>query len=228
MATLEALRRSVGRKTGMDYSVAGDDRNLIDSWLNEGAREVLVRTQCYVATSTISTTASTWQYDLSYAIMAIRLIWRDGETDAMVRVSPDEIIELRRANSASSDSTTLRWALVGTNQFLLHPTPTSVYTINLVYVPRPTEMASNEHDPSSATYGGIPVEYHKAIELWALSNASDHEHEGRTQSGQKYLVEFEAYIARIKAALNRKGGRLPVARVGRARRPITDNGVYPR
>ena len=224
MATLEAFRRTVGRKTGMDYSAAGDDRNLIDTWLNEGVREILVRTHCYTAATTVETTADEWQYDMSSNIMFVKLIWRDGETSDMIRVSPDEIIDLRRTNSGSGSM--LRWAMAGTNMLMLWPTPTAAYTISLVYVPRPTEMASNEHDPSNPTYGGIPVEYHKAIELWALSNASDHEHEGRTQSGQKYLVEFEAYIARIRAGVNRKAGRLPRARTG-LRRPITDNSTYP-
>ena len=228
MATLETLRRTVGRKTGMEYSAAGTDRDLIDSWCSEAVREILIRTHCYTAATTVETTADEWQYDLSSNVMVVKLIWRDGETSDMVRVAPDEIIELRRSNSTSSSDSSLMWAMVGTNMLMFHPTPTSVFTVSLVYVPRPTELSFDTHDPSNPAYGGIPVEYHKAIELWALSNASDHEHEGRTQSGQKYLVEFEAYIARIKAGVNRKGGRLPAARVGRARRPITDNGVYPR
>lgn len=227
MATLETLRRTVGRKTGMDYSNAGTDRDLIDSWCNEGVREILIRTGCYAVTTEITTTADEWQYDLSYSVMQIKHIWRDGETSPMSRVTPDEIIELRRANSSDSDSTTLRWALLGANMLLLWPTPTSAYDINLLYVPRPTEMGANEHDPSAGTYGGIPVEYHKAIELWALSNASDHEHEGRTQSGQKYLLEFEAYIARIQAGVNRKGGALPRAKVGRRSPRVEANGIYP-
>lgn len=212
----------------MDYGNAGTDRDLIDEWCNQGVREILVRTQCYVAASTIATTADEWQYDLSTSIMAVQQIWRDGETNAMVRVTADGIIEFRRSNSnTTSDSTTLYWAMAGSNQFLLYPTPTAAYNISLIYVPRPTEMSFTTHDPSTSTYGGIPVEYHKAIELWALSNASDHEHEGRSQSGQKYLVEFEAYIGRIKAGLNRRGGRLPAARIGRRRGRVVGNGTYP-
>lgn len=227
MATLETLRRSVGRKAGMDYSSAGTDRDLIDSWCNEGVREILVRTHCYVASSTITTTPDEWQYDLSYLVMATKQIWRDGETNAMVRVTPDEIIEYRRANASTSDSTTLYWAMVAANQVWLHPTPTAAYDISIVYVPKPTELSFTTHDPSASTYGGIPTEFHKAIELWALSNASDHEHEGRTQSGQKYLVEFEQYIGRIKAGLGRRGGAVPRARVGRRRARVTGNGTYP-
>jgi hypothetical protein len=229
MATLEHLRRTVGRKSGMDYSNAGVDRDLIDTWINEGVREVLLRSHCYTAASVLETTADEWQYDLSTNIMVIKLIYRSSEDSPMERVAPEEILDLRRATGTGSDATTLRWALEGANMLLLWPTPTSAYDINIVYVPKPAEMSANEHDPSSGTYGGVPVEYHKAIELWALSNASDHEHEGRTQSGSKYLVEFENYISRVvRPAVNRKGGLLSPARVGRRPRFASSNDAYPR
>lgn len=225
---LEQLRRSVGRKTGMDYSNAGTDRDLIDSWCNEGVREVLLRTHCYVAAADVQTTADEWQYDLSTNIMHITLIWRDGETEPMIRVSPEELIELRRSNGTATDAATLRWALAGTNMLLLWPTPTAVYDIDFVYVPRPSEMSDNSHDPSSATYGGIPVEYHKAIELWALANASDHEHEGGTQRGVNYLAQFDEYLKRVvRPGVNRKGGQLPPVRVGRRSSFRHDNDRYP-
>lgn len=225
--TLEQLRRAVGRKIGMDYSTAGDDRNLIDAWCNEGVREVLLRTHCYVAVADVQTVANEWQYDLSTNIMAITQLWRDGETSPTIRVTPEEIIALRR-QSGSTDATSLRWALEGTNLLLLWPTPTSVYDIDFIYVPRPTEMASNEHDPSNSVYGGIPVEYHKAIELWALWNGSDHEHDGTTQRGVNYLAQFDEYLKKVKGSVNRKGGALPRARVGRRHWPAnTSNSRYP-
>lgn len=227
MATLETLRRTVGRKSGMDYGTAGTDRDLIDSWCNEGVREVLLRTHCFTSVTTITTAADDWQYELAAATMAIKQIWRDGETSPMIRVTPEEIIEFRRANAGTNVSS-LRWALEGANLLLLWPTPSSIYTIDVIHVPKPTEMTATTHDPSSATYGGIPVEYHKAIELWALANASDHEHEGRTQQGLNYLSQFESYIRTILRSVNRKGGSPARARIGR--RPIVsfDNDTYPR
>ncbi len=224
MATLAQLRRSVGRKTGMSYSVAGDDRDLLDEWLSEGVREVLLRTHCYVQASTLTTTVDEYQYDLSYTVMAIKEMWRDGEL--MVRMSPDEIQGYRR--SAGSGSIT-RWSLIGSNMLYFWPTPTTAYDINIVYVPRPTELSFETHDPSSPTYGGIPIEYHKAIELWALSNASDHEHEQGTQRGVNYLAQFDEYIKRvIKPAQARKGGILPRSRVGARRaNDYSRNDRYP-
>ncbi len=223
--TLEQLRRSVGRKTGMDYSAAGEDRNLIDAWVNEGVREVLLRTHCYVAAADVSTTVDEWQYDLSTNTMAIVSAWREGEV--MQRVSSTEIFGMRRGGAGSGSN--LYWSTAGTNMLLFWPTPTSVFTINLIYVPRPAEVSFETHDPSSPVYGGIPVEFHKGIELWALSNASDHEHEQGTQRGVNYLAQFDEYIKRVvKPAIARKGGGLPRARVGRRAGRVTDNDRYPR
>lgn len=228
MATLETLRRAVGTKTRMDYGNATTDRDLIDSWINEGVVEVLRRTHCFVRCIDLTMTADQWKYDLPSSIIAVKAVWRDGETDPMMRVSPEELIEYRRANGAATDATTLRWALAGANLFMLWPTPSSAIEINMLYVPMATAMTATSHDPSNATYGGIPTEYHKGIELWALINASDHEHEGRTQSGMRYLQEFEQYIARINSAVNRKGGRMPAVRIGRRPTVPSSNSVYPR
>lgn len=224
--TLEQLRR-VARKVGMDYTSATTDRDLIDQWANEGVREVLLRSHCYVARADVTTTADEWEYDLSSNIMVIKNIWRDGESDRMVRVTPEEILEFRRTNGTGTAST-LRWALGGTNMLMLWPTPTEEYTIDLIYVPRPAEMSDDGHDPSNPTYGGVPVEFHKAIELWILFNASDHEHEQGTQRGVNYLAQFDEYLKRVVLpAMNRKGGPLPRARVGRTRPLSFDNGRYP-
>ena len=224
--TLEQFRRTVGRKTGMDYDTAGDDRDLIDTWVNEGVRELLLRTHCYVAAADVTTTADEWQYDLSQNIMAIVSMWRDGEYNPMVRMTPTDIQGFRRSSGSGS---TLRWATAGTNMLLLWPTPTSEFTIDFLYVPRPTEMSFDSHDPSNPTYGGVPIEYHKAIELWALANASDHEHEQGTQRGVNYLAQFDEYVKRVvKPAVARKWGPLSPAKIGRGRTHGFDNDRYPR
>src|SRR5574337_1796552 len=91
----------------------------------------------------------------------------------------------------------------GADLFAVWPTPTTADTLDVYYVPQPTEMSDGSHDPSNATYGGIQTAYHKAIELWALSQGSDHEHEQRTQQGVTYEQRFELYIKRINQAVNR-------------------------
>lgn len=228
--TLQELRRSVGRVVGMDWENAGDDRNLIDSWCSQGVKEILTRTHCHTSASVLETTADEWQYDISATVMAIISLWRDGETSPTIRVTPDQIIEFRRANGTGTDSNQLRWALSGANLLLLWPTPTVESELSILFVPKPTDMSEGTHDPATSTYGGIPAEYHEAIELWALSKASDHEHEARTQQGVNYMARFDEYIKRVvRPGLNRKGGPLPPARVGRrGRNYVPANDVYPR
>jgi hypothetical protein len=178
-----------------------------------------------VDVTTITTTADEWQYDLSYEIMAVKHMWKDDSSN-LVRVSPTDLIQLHRGDSTADGSST-RWALVGTNQILLWPTPDDEYDINLIYVPRPTEMSYDTHDPSDQTYGGVPVEYHKAIELYALAEAADYDDDQSSAVGLAYRQRYEEEIVRIKGAVSRKGGQLPPVRLRRSRGFRSREDIYP-
>lgn len=227
MATLTVLRNAVYSKLGMDSTSSGNDETLVTSWLNEGVREVLLRTHCYVGETTISLSANTWKYTLDASILAMLHV-TDDENRPVEVIQATDLLDLRRA-STSTDAVPLRIAVLGSNKLLVWPTPTASSTLDVLYVPKPTEMSTGSHDPSNATYGGVPVEFHKAIELWALAQGSDYEHEGRTQSGVKYMQEFELYVKGvIRPAVNRKAGRLGRVKVGRRPLAATGNGTYPR
>ena len=226
MATLETFRRVVGNKVGLDYENAGDERDLIDEWCSQGVRDVLMRTHCFVDVTTLTTTADEWRYDLSYSVMAIKHIWVEG-SDSMVRVSPSEIIDYHRAD-ASTDGSVTRWALLGTNQLLLWPTPSTEYDISLIYVPAPSALTFDTHDPSDQAYGGVPTEYHKAIEMYALAEAADYDDDQSSAVGLAYRQRYEEEIMRIKAAVNRKGGPLPPVTLNRRRyRVRSREDIYP-
>lgn len=227
MATLADLRASVLGRLGMDDTAAGTDEGLVDQWLNEGVREVLIRTHCHVNCIDLTLVADEWKYDLPTAILALKYV-TDSESNPVQVVDFQEILDLRRTLSTGHTSNP-RMAVLGSNLFAIWPTPTTADVWEAFYVPKPTEMSDGTHDPSSAAYGKIPVEFHHAIELWALAKGSDQEHEGRTQNGIKYTQEFELYISRVvRATVNRKAGRRGPARIGR--RPILarSNDVYPR
>lgn len=230
MATLADFRTAVGAKLGMDGDNAGTDQTLIDGWLNEGVREVLMRTHCFVKCADMSLTADTWKYNLPSSVLAIEYMV-DSDSEPLEPVEFSQLLELRRTDSTvASASTRTRYAVLGANLFAIWPTPSAADTLDVFYVPVPSEMSSGTDDPSAETYGGVPVEYHKAVELWALAQGSDHEHEQRTQSGVKYEQAFELYVARVvRAAVNRKGGvRKGRLRVGRRPMIPPGNGVYPR
>ena len=216
MATLADLRTRVTSKLGLDNTASGAEQVLVDSWLNEGVVEILLRTHCTVETGDMTTTADVWDYQLSTNILAIRDLWRENasaDIEPVIRVSEQEILDLHR-HSPGGDAAYLRYATVGSNLLLLWPTPSSVYTLDLLYVPRPTSMSSASHDPSSLTYGRIPTEFHKAIEYYALWQGAEYDENQGSQGGERFRTLFEDYLAtRIRPAMKRKGGvELPQVR----------------
>jgi hypothetical protein len=205
--TLETLRRAVASKLGLDNS-AGNERDLIDEWLNQGVLEILLRTHCTVEAGSMNTIADTWQYQLDTDILAIRDIWREDSSAAvepMVRVSEAEILNYHRGTGAADASRT-RYAVTGSNLLLLWPTPSSVFALKLLYVPRPTAMSAVGHDPSTLTYGRIPTEFHKAIEYYALWQGAEYDDSRPSEYGRQHEQNFEKALHRIRASMQRKGG----------------------
>jgi hypothetical protein len=88
--------------------------------------------------------------------------------------------------------------------------------VTMYYVPKPTEMSSASHDPSSDTYGGIPVEYHAALIEYAKWKMADYDDDGSSQMGLVYQQEYERLVRKCLKRKRRKGGRsLGRAVVGR-------------
>jgi len=224
MATLSTLRNVVAKKIGLDNTASGD-QPLIDEWINQGIREILLRTHCTVEQGSLTTTASTWQYELDTDFLAIEEMYReesDGAVQLARRETAVEIIDRHRGSNTSADSTLTYYATAGSNLLLVWPTPASAYTLKLLYVPRPTELSSSNHDPSDATYGRIPAEFHKLIELWTLAEAADYDDDAGSQHGDRYRFQFEEGIKRMRAAIRGKGGkRLAPARLNPRRRNTT-------
>lgn len=221
MATLSELRTRVSAKLGLDNTASGD-QPLIDGWLNEGVREVLLDTHCYVAKATMNLSANVGDYDLPTTILAIHDIYvtSGGEDGMFERVSADEILRRRRADAAvAATGTTRYYAVNGANMLMVYPTPAAADTITIYYVPRPTELSSSAHDPSSTTYGGVPVEYHKAIEFYALAEGADYDDDSSSAQGERYRALYERQILKTKRRIRNRGGRsLGRATLGRRSR----------
>lgn len=230
MATLSTLRNAVYSKLGMDSTAAGNDETLVTQWLNEGVREVLLRTHCYVSAIDLTLTADEWKYDMDTSVMALLQAW-DSNNNPVDIINMDDLLDLRYSDSSSYTfgSGNTKMAMLGANMFAVWPTPSDAGTLSAFYVPKPTEMSSGTHDPSNTTYGGVPVQFHKAIELWALKEGSDHEHEARTKSGMQYEAAFDKYIGQlVRPSVNRMQGRKGPARLGRMRGVPSNRSTYPR
>lgn len=198
-------------KVGLDNTAGSAEQQLLDSWLNEGVREVLLRTHAYV-TSATATPGATSDYTLPTAILDIVEMYFGDNDYPLERRSLNDITLLRRGTGTGS---VRYYAPLGANAIAFYPTPGAADILTYYYVPRPTEMSEAADDPSDVTYGGIPPEYHKAIEYYALWQASEFDDNPKVL---QYRAEFEAYLKKMKAQVTGKSGtRLSRAVVGRRR-----------
>lgn len=212
--TLDDFRTVISAKMGMDNTVAGD-QGLIDRWVNDGVIDVLVRTRVQVWAGSMPVTTGGTDYAIPTSIMAIEdmTITSGGSTYSLERVSPAEILDMRRNSAQSSPSRF--YAVNGSQMLMLYPTPdNSVDTITVYYVPRPATLSAGSDTPSD-----IPAEFHKAIEYYALAQAADITDDSGSQDGSRYQQQYEAMLKTVKKAVWLKGGRrLSPAVVGHSRR----------
>jgi hypothetical protein len=229
VATLTELTTTVVRHIGSIN--ATDDATEITKYLNRGVLHVLSRTGCYVTSTTLSTVAGTSDYTLAASILEVAYIdyTSSGSTYAMERVTPVEIMRLRRSGSGSSSPAT-RYAVQGHNLLMLYPTPAAIDTINMYVVPVPTVMSSGSHDPSNATYGGIPVQYHDLIEFYACWHLAMIDDDASSQIGRDYKALLDVRINDLRRDMQDRGGHMQARfRSGRRqalvpRNPSTDLG----
>lgn len=218
---------------GLDNTAAGAEQLLIDQWLNQAVRDVLLRTHLYVASTTQAIVAATTDYQLASTILALlRVVSPTSGANAgrdLRYVSADELFEMRRLNLGLSDFAR-SYAVMGSNLLLIYPSPSTNETWTLYYVPKPTEMTTGANDPSTVTFGNIPTEFHRALELYAFWKGASYDDDASSKIGAEYERQYELFLAKvIRPAVNRKGGaRMPSARIG-ARTTIlpSRNDVYP-
>lgn len=200
--------------------------------MNDGVVQVLMDTACYVTSQTV-TPGATADYTLATNVLEIIDLSSTASNVVygITRVTAGEILEMRRS-AAAATSPTLFYALAGHNTVMFHPTPAAADTFTIYYVPVPTALSATGDDPSTASLGGIPTAFHKAIEFYALSEAADANDDQSSQQGAKYFQLYQDQIKKVRRVLKRRGGALaPLARIGprgRSRWGVRhDNGTYP-
>jgi hypothetical protein len=116
------------------------------------------------------------------------------------------------------------------------PAPSSVITLTYMFVPKPTEIAADGTtaqdalDPSNATYGGIPEEYHEALLAFMAWKAADYDDKTTALDVKGYRTAYEGLCKDIRKQHRRKSGRgLHAGRVGYPDRqgPTRRNDTYP-
>lgn len=215
MATLADFRTRVSAKLGLDNTTSGD-QGLIDSWVNEGVVDVVLRSRCKVSRADLALTAGSNDYSIDTDILRVleMTIASGTQTYSMERKTVDEILRLRKAGPGTSPARF--YAVAGSNMLMVYPTPGANEEITMYYVARPTTLATGSDSPND-----IPSEYHKLVEWYALSEGADYDDDTSSGQGSMYLAKYEAGLARLKKSIVLKGGtRLAPARPGRRRMPL--------
>lgn len=210
MSTLADFRTAVSALVGLSGEVGGNEESYVDRWVNQGIVDFLLQTQCHVNCATLSFSSGVSNYNLPTAALAIQDVTYQSAaastTSRLQRVSPQEILRLREQSSNSS-SVVSYYALNGNDLLMIYPTPSASDTLSIYYVPRPTALSVSSHDPSNESYGGIPSEYHEAIEYYAAWKAADFDDSVSTQKGLMYQQQYLARLRQYRKAILRRGGR---------------------
>lgn len=206
------------------------DLALIDSWANEAVLQFLKDSKVYVLQAALSVTAGTPDYTLDTDILAFTDVWignASGEDNVLEPVDTREIIRMRLQGGTAGVQPRY-YALQGSNLIMLHPSPLSNSDLlNMLYVPRPVSaLAATADTPSATAFGGIPSEYHPALEAYIKWKACEAEEHKASDNGQIFYAEYQTSIARVRRDINLKAGSFKApARYGRGVRYPSSPGV---
>jgi hypothetical protein len=223
LATFAVLKSRVSKTIGLDETDSSNDDVQLGYELNDAVRDFLLRTHANVNRSETTLDADTDDTEIPSSMLALldlEVVGSDGSSRLPERTTPAEILRMRRAADSTGSSGTARFfALQGNNLLMFYPALASGDTIKTYYVPRPLEMDDDAHDPSSDSYGGIPVEYHPALIQYALWKMADYDDDGSSQMGVLYQQQYEKLVRDAKRWLRGKGGR-SMGRAVVGRRPV--------
>jgi hypothetical protein len=204
----------------LDETASGNEEVLLTRRLNEAVREFLLRTKLYVVTDTVALVANDNEYDLATELdpdplSVIAIV--NSDNYPLARESVGTVLDLRRGTAPTAAANYLyRYAVSGAHTLMLYPTPNATGTLTVHYVPKPTALSAGGDDPSGATLGNIPVEFHSALEFYALWRMAMYDDDSSSQMGQQYQALFEQACARARRHVYLRGGvHAPRARVGR-------------
>lgn len=230
------LVKYVGEELGLAYDVSGNEQDFLRQWATEGIVNILLETHCFLQIGDQDLTAGTAEYRLDASVLAID----DGRGSTPAGIGHYRVITLdemisRQSVDPVSDSFRKFIAIEG-DLLIVSPTPSTDETLRFYYVPKPTAMSNDSHDPSTITYGGIPTQFHEAIQaymLWRGSRYDQKETTGARDMGPKdYFELYQGWLKKIVQYRRRmRDRRNPEPLIGypSSRRPfISPNSMYPR
>ena len=222
---LLALETRIAGSVNMDLSDSAE-KALIDGWINEAVEQFLGETGVYRAVDTMDTTADEDDYTLPLAVIAMKhlIVSSNGEEIPLEPLNEFDLLTRRRTNSTGTYPT--HYALSGANLLRLWPSPASVMTLILDFVPYPTSaLAISTDDPSSVTHGGVPTLLHPALEAYGKWKACEFDDDLSSKEGEVFKAEWDTGVAKARARINRMRGRWAPARPGRRQLFPVSRGV---
>lgn len=217
-----ALRvtHAVGIDAATANSATSAEYALFLSWLNEGVVQFLRKTKVYKKTAAMALTVDEEDYAIDSDILAFEDVTytpSGGSARSLTQIDSWQIRDMRLpTNTLASDPA--YYAYEG-QSILLYPTPrSSSDSLHILYVPRPTALSTTAHDPTAAAYGGIPSEYHYAIEAYVKWKAGEHANDKASGNGQSWKQEWESAVVDTRVSEIRKAGmRIGSVNLGRGR-----------
>lgn len=225
----EAIDR-VGKKLRLNRDSGSAERTLMANWYDDAIVEVLLETGCRVEVGDMALTVGVDLYRVDVSILAVKneRIMSGSQNYTFEVVPWQRILDAQRGVGAGTYPSMV--AFEGT-LMMVWPAPQTVDTIRFLYVPRPSATAQDTDSASDDTHGGIPSEYHRALEYYMLWQGAEYDATGAPMTPKDYHDAFYAECARIKKRLRarRHRGLTPavVGYPGRQSQSPRRNDVYP-
>jgi hypothetical protein len=208
LATLGDLLFRTAHKSGLNDSVP-DEHQLMLGWARDGVTEVLLETHAVIETGITALTPNVNLYTIDPLVLVVVYAQSFSGSQAY-DIEVMQLERLRVLQRAQGTSPVTALAIEG-DRLYVYPTPSQADTITWDFVPRPTQPLTNpSDDPSTASFGRLPTEYHRAIEYYMLWQAGEYDDKKIAQSPDDLFKRFIAECGRVRRNRQGKQGRAPM------------------
>lgn len=204
-STFLDIQQAVQANTRMDPANATDVQQIKD-WINQTYYQVVLETECLQESDTMTLTANVADYTLPAAVarikyMTLRQASQGGFNAPLVLVPPMRILTWRQSAGGVSvtNSTAMYYSVLGLNDLLLYPTPSTADTLLLYYTQYPPILVNNTDVPL------LPEPYgSQLLQAGALMEASDYLKD--VIASYSYPQQFADWMTRFRQHLRRRAG----------------------
>ena len=172
------LRLRVTQHIGLEDTAGELGEDLANDTIQEGVYDILTRTRLSMKCLDITLDPNEDLYDIPDVVLHMEGLY-DDDGNRWKRINaPEQITDIGE------------FCLIGSDLIKIAPQD-SALSLHCYYRSLPTAMTSDTHDPSDETYGGIPVQFHKAIvnySCWRTAMVLEHP---ASQSGERFRLLYE-------------------------------------